>query len=438
MILTGSPFTWILPLKTVYSMRSQAGIANSALIAGGDSVKLLFWPLIAVSLLLGFNVISHLKAPIGDEGVHSFQIYWFISGKFEIFQYVTMLPIYHAANAIIVKALSGTDLNYLRFAGMLLGLMVIPAFLALAKYFNPQQAYSRTAQFVFIPFVFPLFFLIYTDLLSLGLALAMIERTLSKKYIWAAVFALGAVFVRQPNLIWVGYCGLVILLEKEKIVLTREYFNHYFRKIWPYALVVLLFSGFVVWNGGVAVGDFEQHQISFNPSNFYFFLLVSFALFFPYNIAKLKDVKELLSDNKWVLIVLIVLFFFYMATYAHPHKYNTQALSFYRHNWFIYYSCDVYWLRVLSYFAIAWMALTYCAAARIVRHRVPLLLLLPVTMLAVIPMPLIEQRYYLVPLCLFIAMRPSVPVRVTAITLAYYIGVTSYTVYHISRASFIL
>jgi alpha-1,2-glucosyltransferase len=410
---------------------------NHAPLASEDNSRFFFWLVIAVSLLLGFNTISHLGGPIGDEGVHSFQIRWFAEGKYQIFKYITMLPGYHAANAFIIKILGGTDLNYLRLASMALGFLMIPAFLVLVKHFYPAQAYSRTLQLVFVPIVFPLFFVIYTDLLSLAFALAMIERTLNKKYIWASVFALGAISVRQTNAVWIIYCGLLVLFDEERFEFTLDYVYGYLKRTWPYAIVLLLFIGFVAWNGGVAIGDAEQHQVSFNLSNFYFFLLVSFALFLPHCFAMVSDVRALLLSNRWIFIAIIVMFFVFMATYEHTHKYNSETLSFYRHNLFLHYSSDIVWLKIVSYFAITWMALTYYVTTQKVDKRAPLLLLLPITMLAIVPMPLIEQRYYLVPLCLFIAMRPPVP-KVTVITMTYYIVLSSYIMYHISREHFFL
>jgi alpha-1,2-glucosyltransferase len=413
---------------------------NSSLqsIPAADRTLLLFWLLIGVSLLLGFVAITHLKEPIGDEGVHSYQINSFINGSYEHFKYVTMLPVYHAANAILLKIFGATSLIYLRFANLLLGIIAIPVFLSLVKVHYPCQAYSRTLQFVFIPFLFPLFFLIYTDLLSLAFTLAMIERTIRKRYYVAAIFAFAAVFTRQPNLIWVVYCSLLILADVEKPILRKSFISSYLQKVWPFCIVIMAFGIFVIWNGGIAAGDANQHQISFNVSNFYFFLLVSFALFLPYNISRLNDVKDLLITNKWVILLLVVMFFVYMATYEHPHKYNAKELSFYRHNLFIYYSCDIYWLRILSYFAMSWMALSYYTAARSGKARNHLLLLLPFTLLSTVPLPLIEQRYYLVSLCLFIALRPPIPEKVTVVTLTYYIGVTGFILYHISRMNFFL
>lgn len=398
----------------------------------------LFWLLIAVCLILGFNVITHLAEPIGDEAVHSYQIHMLINGSYEQFKYVTVLPVYHAAVALLVKLSGNTDLNYLRFTNLLLSAIAIPAFVALVKVIYPGQAYSRTLQFVFIPFVFPLFFLIYTDLFSLAFSLAMIERTLKNKYKTAAAFAFAAVFSRQPNLVWVGYCCLLILLEMKNPFFSMDFVAAYLKKTWPFIIVMASFGIFVVINGGIAAGDIEQHHVSFNISNFYFFLLVSFILFLPYNIARFGDIKELIIANKWLIALLVLMFFVYMATYEHPHKYNTKELSFYRHNLLLYYSCDVYWLRILSYFAMAWMALSYYAASCVSKDRKTLYLLFPMTLLSTVPLPLIEQRYYLVCLALFVALRPPIPEKATVLTLIYYISVTGYTIYHISHMNFFL
>jgi alpha-1,2-glucosyltransferase len=403
-----------------------------------DRTQLLFWVLIGASLVLGFNVISHLKEPIGDEGVHSYQIYQFIKGSYEHFKYITMLPTYHAANAIVVKLLGATDMNYLRFANLLLAAIAIPAFLSIAKTVNHGQAYCRTLEFVFVPIVFPFFFVVYTDLFSLAFTLLMIERTLKAKYKMAALFGFGAVLIRQPNMTWVGYCCLLILMDVEKPAMTKSFLISYLQKVWPFTIIVLAFGGFVIWNGGIAVGDAEQHHVSLNLSNFYFFLLVSFFLFLPYNIARMGDVKDLLVSNKWLILLIVGLFFVYNATYEHPHKYNTKKLSFYLHNLFLYYSCDIYWLRIVSYFAMVWMALSYYAAGLVSKNRIPLLLLLPLTLLSTVPLPLIEQRYYLVSLCLFIALRPPIEEKYTALIFAYYVGVTGYALYNISRLKFFL
>ncbi len=177
-----------------------------------DASRILFWLLAPVALALGYAVITRLGVGIGDEDVHRFQIDWFLQGKYELFEHVTVLPLYHLVVAALAQFSGLTSLNGLRLVHMVFAAAAIPAFFALCRALYPAQAAGRTAQFMFIPILFPLFFLTYTDLPALAFTFLMLERTFRRKYLWAAVFALVAVAMRQTNIIWVAFAfGLVAL-----------------------------------------------------------------------------------------------------------------------------------------------------------------------------------------------------------------------------------
>jgi len=55
-----------------------------------------------------------------------------------------------------------------------------------------------------------------------------------------------------------------------------------------------------------------------------------------------------------------------------------------------------------------------------------------------VPLPLIEPRYYYVALCLFLALRPAMSVASNVITLVYYIAVSAFVLAGISRQAFFL
>ena len=55
---------------------------------------MLFWLVVLASLALGYWLITHLDVGIGDEDVHRFQINWFVQGRYELFEHVTVLPLY--------------------------------------------------------------------------------------------------------------------------------------------------------------------------------------------------------------------------------------------------------------------------------------------------------------------------------------------------------
>ena len=210
------------------------------------------------------------------------------------------------------------------------------------------------------------------------------------------------------------------------------------RRGWLLLLVVFAFGAFVLWNGGVAMGDVEQHPLSLNLSNLYFCLLVAWALFLPFNIEQLGNIGRLLAERKWVWAALIGAFVVYFFTYTATHKYNSPALDFYRHNLLIHYTVDFTLGRILAFILIAWMVLSFVTAANTSVYRREMLLLAPFALLSFLPMPLIEPRYYIVALCLFLALRPTMSRAATVATLTYYIPASAWILYNISRQNFFL
>ena len=426
-----------------------------------DSRHLVVWLVALLSLAAGYTLMTQLEVGIGDEDVHRFQMNLFVQGQYELFEHVTVLPLYHWVVAMLAKWTGLTSLSGFRLIHMVFAAGVIPAFYLLCRALYPQQAATRTLQFMFIPLLFPLFFVTYTDLPALMFTLLMLERTLRQKYLWAAVFALVAVAMRQPNIVWAGFAGGLIALQvaREMSVGLRPGLRHGLRnglsggepgvmapgcmlavlgRAKYLLLVLLLFVGLVAWNGGVALGDVEQHPVSLNLSNLYFCLMVAFVLFLPFNLGQLGNIGRLLRSHWWLLPVLFACFAVYFYTYEHPHKYNSPELEFYRHNVFIHYTSDFTTIRVLAFIPMAWMVLSYVTAARASDYSAEMVLMLPFVVLSVVPLPLIEPRYYLVAFSLFLAFRPGVSVASTVITLVYYVAVSAYVLLGVSRQLFFL
>jgi len=414
---------------------------------------ILFWLLVSVALALGYAVITRLAVGIGDEDVHRFQIDWFLHGRYEQFEHVTVLPLYHLVVAALAQVSGLTSLNGLRLVHMVFAAAAIPTFFALCRALYPAQAAGRTAQFMFIPILFPLFFLTYTDLPALAFIFLMLERTLRRSYLWAAIFALVAVAMRQPNIVWVAFAlGLLALqvaadragssspgASGGRMAVAIPGLLRETRRRGRYLIAVFLgFAVFVLWNRGVAIGDAEQHRVALNLSNLYFCLLVAFALFLPFNLEQLGSIRRLLGRHRWLVAVLIACFFVYFLTYEHPHKYNSFSLAFYRHNWFLHYTSDVTAIRIAAFIPMAWMALSFATAAARSDYRREMLLLVPFALLSMVPLPLIEPRYYYVALCLFLALRPAMSTAANLITLLYYIAVSAYVVVGISSQAFFL
>jgi len=65
-------------------------------------------------------------------------------------------------------------------------------------------------------------------------------------------------------------------------------------------------------------------------------------------------------------------------------------------------------------------------------------LLAPIALASIAVMPLIEQRYYLVPLVSFMAFRKAVPAWAEWLNLAFYVAVSAVLTGRIARAEFFL
>jgi alpha-1,2-glucosyltransferase len=131
-------------------------------------------------------------------------------------------------------------------------------------------------------------------------------------------------------------------------------------------------------------------------------------------------------------------FILYFFTYEHPHKYNTRALEFYRHNLLIYYTSDVTPIRIAAFVPMAWMALSFVTAAQTSDYGKEMLLLVPFALLSFVPLPLIEPRYYIVAFSLFLVFRPAASNAFNMVTLAYYVLASAYILFNISREAFFI
>ena len=105
---------------------------------------LLLWLFVLASLVLGYGVITQLDVGIGDEDVHRFQMNWFVQGRYEIFEHVTVLPLYHLVVAKLAQWTGLTSLNGFRLVHLVFAAGAIPAFFMLCRALYPAQASTRT------------------------------------------------------------------------------------------------------------------------------------------------------------------------------------------------------------------------------------------------------------------------------------------------------
>jgi len=180
----------------------------------------------------------------------------------------------------------------------------------------------------------------------------------------------------------------------------------------------LVFAGFMVWNGGVAVGDRELQQPGWNPTHGWFFLALFALLFAPQCVEGIRQVwnRERSYRMRAALLALAASALF-GATFCVRHPFNQMNQSYVLHNILLCAVATMPVWRVLSLlvppFALAGLLLSPLAQERyrwwVVLALVPLMWI-----------PHVDTRYDMVPLVLFLVLRaPASRAVEVGMTIAY-------------------
>jgi len=119
-----------------------------------------------------------------------------------------------------------------------------------------------------------------------------------------------------------------------------------------------------------------------------------------------------------VAIAVIAGFAVYWATWSNPHPYNQAHLRFWLHNEVLYWVDHAPAFRALLYVPIAWSALALLSTRLPEARMAALHVFAP---LAALLHPLVEQRYYLPAMMLYVLWRPPVDARWERATLIAYV-----------------
>jgi hypothetical protein len=166
-------------------------------------MRLRFVAGVITALLLGsFLYILSFPGLYGDEEVHYDQIARFARGDLSLNPWLTTLPGYHALLGFVGYVTGVTSLPFMRFLSFLIGLATIGVFWLITRELYKDAGFLRVLQFTFLPILFPFFFLLYTDVLSLLFILLAFFFMLRERPTLAAVMSLAGVLVRQTNIVW--------------------------------------------------------------------------------------------------------------------------------------------------------------------------------------------------------------------------------------------
>jgi alpha-1,2-glucosyltransferase len=398
------------------------------------------WLLMFLGAVLGYAIICMLPHETADEGFHGPQIWSFYCGNYKPLPDLSMVPGYHFILAFVCRQLGVFNLDLLRFLSACLSLLALPIFYKFTRIYHGKEAPIRTLQLLFLPLLYPFFFLIYTDIPALMSVLLVWLFCLRRQHIPAAIAGILALLLRQNNIIWIGLGVLLVCLEsggdsgKTQANSKRGFALPALTQVWPYIAVFILFGLFVIYNGGVATGDQRLQRMSINLTGVYFLLLCGWAAFLPYNIVQAPKIWRLLL-KPWIAASAVAGLVVYLATFRVTHQYNAQGLDFYLHNRVLTLMTNSAAWRTVLYIPMLWMVLS-AASTQLPQKRFRWIY--PVIVLAICLHPMVEVRYTFVALALFLALRPPMQPAAEIATLAYYIPVAAYLIYATARMQLFL
>lgn len=335
-----------------------------------------------------------------DEVYHLDQITTLVAGQDTHLPNITTFIFLHQAYAWLGQQMNITDLFQYRWINTVFALLYAVILYWVATNQTQKNHWLLASQMFFLPVVFPYYNLVYTDIPALLLLVAAAYLVTQNKHMLAAILGALAVWVRQPSLIWLGFFALMAVYPHW--VTERIKWLKALKSCWPYGLVILGFLIYFWFNKSVALGDKGHHTVSINLTNVYFMALIASLVFLPLVINRSQRAWQLFKNQPWLWFVCLIGLLVYVYTFNASHPFNDAQYNQFLRNLTLNSMIDHGWLMTLVY--------VFCFFSMIALSTYPLAtpanqLLYWIIPLSVLPMPLIEQRYYMVGLTLWMLWR---------------------------------
>ena len=396
---------------------------KAAPFASSRSRRQLAW--VAVAAIWSMLAVMACQAGlIADEWIHFPQVSRMRAGDWSADPSLTMPPGFHGLVALAMKLAGADSLGAARWIAALSGLAGVGLFHAVRRELAHELPTLSTQQFALLPPLLPFVFLVYTDVLSLTMVLGAWWLGLRKHHLPAAAVLLASLLVRQNNVIWAGFVAAWALWEAVGWQPWRDW-RATARIASPYLAVATAFAAYVAVHGRISMSEAQSHahSLSFHVGNLYFALGLLAALIPLHLLAGARRfwAKARVQPLWWLLPVASLALF--SALFAVDHPYN-RAVPHYnvRNAALLYIEAHPF---AKAFFGMV-TTLAACGLAgngTVVRQG---WLLLPFAALALCTAWLIEPRYSLVPLALYLALRRRESAPVEWITLALWAALAVY------------
>jgi len=380
----------------------------------------IFFGLVLFVLLvsaLGYMWLTINKIPAQtDEGVHYEQITMFLNGDISRHSAITMIPGYHLIISSFLYLFKLDSIESARFISLILALFSVYIFFCCARTLHSRVSIQRTLSFFSLPIMFPFHFLLYTESVSLVFILIGFYFYFKRSLNLCALFLGISVLIRQPNIMWIIMIFLVEYIDNNGLTINKKKILEHVRKNILLFFIIVDFILFVVMNGG-RVSLATDHNPTIRTENIFFSLFIFFFLFLPIIIRNLSNTLRTFTRYLYLIIPIILIFIFYLYEFQVVHKYNIIG-GHWIHNIIPLYIVENYSNKIVSFIPILIAALSllsfqlYSKSAQI---------FYPVWFLSLIPLGLIEMRYYIPHMTLFLLFKNSENSRLEWIQSFYFI-----------------
>lgn len=372
--------------------------------------KGIFYILSFFVLIITFFAYTAIKkeAPFIDEYQHyeSIKEISHLKTTQETFLRNAHFPGYYLLMGFSSFLLKNNSLETIRLLNTLFAVISVYVFYLIAKEIDRRKACIKTFQYFFLPILFPFFFLIYNDVLSLLLILLSFLFLMKKRYDLSGFIALFSLSIRQNNIIWIGFLAAWVFFEKYQAKINLKKIWGYLKDIKVFLFSFLILLTIVIVNKGATFGEGNQlsQPISFHLGNVYFSLFLFFILFSPLilNIGNLKKIYRFTKNKPYLILIIGLFFLFYLKTFKVDHLWNSPNFNFFLRNAWLNYFISGIKTKILFFIPIVFSILSL---ATIRLKKKSFYLLYPFAIFFLCLSWLIEPRYNFIPYTFFILFR---------------------------------
>ncbi|XP_037068601.1 putative Dol-P-Glc:Glc(2)Man(9)GlcNAc(2)-PP-Dol alpha-1,2-glucosyltransferase [Pollicipes pollicipes] len=297
------------------------------------------------SLLVFHHVYALQPTPFIDEAFHIPQCQQFCAGNYTQWDpKITTLPGLYLLSVGLLGYLSGLEppsctVYLLRMVNLLFSVITLVVIYSILKVLNTEESREwrhlvTSLTLASFPVLYTFSFLYYTDVASTLCVLLMYSLHLHRQPGTAACIGAVAVLVRQTNVIWVGVLAALACSDfmvstlaasksagRRKTVdpcsprIVRDVLHFYSAHMKKdplnfaealtdvlyegvqYVLVCVGFAAFVVWNGGLVVGDRSAHEAVLNAPQLLYFLATAAGFLAPLTLESADEVAALVPQR---------------------------------------------------------------------------------------------------------------------------------------------